>query len=393
VTSSVVIVGFRMHDWLRPSIASVLDQADEVVVVDNGSPDEVVASTARAMGARVVVTGRNGGFPYAVNIGVQAARGDVVALLNDDAMAEPGWLAGAARQLEDPSVGAVAPKLVFARPFAEIRLDDEPRRVGADPRALGRALRTATVAGGDVLPLLTGAGIHQLEHGQLDGVDGPWRWTAGPVPFYLPVAEDDRPGELDLAINGEPVRVERIVRLINNAGSYLSAEGFGGDYGYLSADDGAFDAPAERFAGCGGALVFRREAFRRVGSWAADFFTYYEDLDWCWRARLAGLRCVYEPSGVVRHVGGVSTGGPDNPFVRRLANRNRLLCLARNGPASVLRREVRRALTGDRATPELRRSLAGRLPAALAARAALSRRWKLPPAEVWSQWAGRDNTW
>ena len=390
VATSVIVVSHRLHRWLPDCLASVVDQCDEVVVVDNGSPGDEVGTAARTAGAKVVRLAANAGFPAGVNAGVAAATGDVVALLNDDAMAEPGWLASAEHALSDPTVGVVAPKLVFALPYAEIRIDDEPRHVGGDTRLLGRAIRSATAGGVDVLERLTGPGVHGVEHGELDGRVGPWRWSAGPAPIYVPLGPEDE--RADVAIDGEVVPVVRHVHLVNNAGSYLSTEGWAGDYGYLSPDDGRFDAPAERFGACGGAMVTTAETLARVGPFAGSFFAYYEDVDWCWRARLAGLRALYEPAGVVRHVGGVTSGGPLAVSVRELAARNRLLCLARNAPPPVAVDQFRRSL-GRGCPAGLRRAVTARLPGALAARALSARRRRLSPAEVWARWAGADETW
>jgi len=366
-------------------------QCDEVVVVDNGSAGHDVAGVARSVGAKVVRLPTNAGFPAGVNAGVAAASGDVVALLNDDAMAEPGWLDSARRVLaDDPTVGAVAPKLVFALPYAEVRFDDEPSHVGGDARPLGRAIRTATVAGSDVLARLAGPGIHALEQGELDGREGPWRWTAGREAIYVPLGADGDPA--DVSIDGVKAPVVGRVHLINNAGSYLSSEGWGGDYGYLSPDDGRFDAGADRFGACGGALVTTAEALARVGPFAGSFFAYYEDVDWCWRARLAGLRVRYEPAGVVRHVGGVTSGGPLAATVRDLAARNRLLCLVRNAPSAVVSAQARRAL-GKGAEPGLRRAVGAMGPAAVVARSLGSGRRRLSRQAVWGRWAGVDETW
>ena len=392
MTTSVIVVSHLLHRWLDPCLASVAGQCDELVVVDNGSPGGQVGDRARQAGARVVRLDENAGFPAGVNAGVAAATGDLLALLNDDAMAESGWLEGAGRVLdEDPTAGVVAPKLVFALPYAEVRFDDEPRHIGNDTRLLGRAVRTVTAGGVDVLDRLAGPGIHRREDGELDGVEGRWRWTSGRDPIYVPLGPDGDPSEI--RIDGQPAPVERTVRLINNAGSYLSTEGWGGDYGYLSPDDGRFDQRAERFGACGGALVTRAETFRQVGPFAASFFAYYEDVDWCWRLRLAGLRAVYEPAGVVRHVGGVTSGGPLAATVQGLAARNRLLCLARNAPMSVVRAQVRKALSAGDRPAGLRPAVAASLPAALATRPILARGRKRTPAEVWRRWAGVDETW
>ncbi len=88
-------------------------------------------------------------------------------------------------------------------------------------------------------------------------------------------------------------------------------------------------------------MVATAETFARIGGFAESYFAYYEDLDWCWRSRLAGLRCVYEPAGTVRHVGGVSTGGPSSDRVRYLAARNRMQTLARNAPLPLVWSQLR----------------------------------------------------
>lgn len=387
-------MSYRPHRWLSACLESVADQCDELIVVDNGSAGGEVSLVAERHGARVVALDRNAGFPAGVNAGVQAATGDVVALLNDDAMADPGWLDSAVAALAGPSVAAVAPKLVFALPFAEIRFPEEGQQVAGDSRFLGRALRAATMGGVDVLARLFGPGVHGMETGVLDGVAGPWRWTSGREPIYLCLEPDWDPSRL--IIDGAPAPVTGTVSLINNAGSYLSTEGHAGDYGYLSPDDGRFDAPAERFGACGAALVTSREVLERVGPFAGSFFAYYEDVDWCWRARLAGLRVLYEPSGTVRHVGGVSTGGPMASEVVSLAARNRLLCLARNAPIRVAAVQARHAFA-DRQLPghlpEHRSQAFLRLLGAVIERGALSRRRTCSPASVWARWAGIDQTW
>ncbi|HVL92736.1 MAG TPA: glycosyltransferase [Acidimicrobiales bacterium] len=386
---SVVVVSHRSHEWLPLCLASVHD-CDDLVVVDNGSPGGEVAEVARRAGARVVRLPVNVGFPAGANAGLAAARGDVIGLLNDDAMAEPGWLPASAAALEDPDVAAVAPKLVFALPHAEIRFDDEARRIGRDIRWFGRPIRSATVAGTDVLTRLVGPGIHRFENGVLDGQPGPWRWTSGRDSFYLALQPGWRAE--DILLNGEPAPVLREVTLVNNAGSYLSTEGHVGDYAYLTPDDGTFDEPADRFGACGAAMVVRRDTVARLGAFAGRFFAYYEDVDWCWRAQLAGMRVRFVPAGVVRHVGGVTSGGPLAERVRNLAARNRLLCLARNAPLGVLRWQAGVVLRQP-PVAGLRPSLARALPQALADRRRLCRHWSRTPADVWKQWAGVDEVW
>lgn len=58
--------------------------------------------------------------------------------------------------------------------------------------------------------------------------------------------------------------------------------------------------------GC--ALAARREVFEQVG-FDESFFMFVEDLDFCWRAQLAGWRVAVEPAAQAVHVGGASLSG------------------------------------------------------------------------------------
>jgi GT2 family glycosyltransferase len=390
MTSSVVVVSYRTHLWLDRCLTSVIDQADEVILVDNGSPGGAVGDIGRALGVHVETLPTNTGFAGGANAGIRRARGDIVALLNDDAVADPDWLASAGKVLEDPSVAAVGPKILFPWPFAEVHLDDEPQFFPGDPRPLARNIRHVEVDGVDV-PLggLHGPGIHRLEQRTEGDITHQWRWTTGSGPIYIPVPEEAKGAEV--AVNGEPVPVQRQVDLVSNAGSYLSARGHGGDYGFAAPDDGRFDAATEHFATTGAAMVVRAETFARLGAFAESFFAYYEDFDWCWRARLAGLRLVYDPAGVVRHVGGASSGGPVSERVKYLAARNRVQTLARNAPLRVLWSELRSP--SDRPDSGMAPGLAKRTGQGLVERRALARLRRCRPSEVWERWAGRDETW
>lgn len=84
----------------------------EVVVVDDASrnADEVAAVVA-AHGARLVRRTINGGPGAARNSGLAATDGEVVAFLDSDCVAPPGWVATLAGHFDDPRVVAVAPRV------------------------------------------------------------------------------------------------------------------------------------------------------------------------------------------------------------------------------------------------------------------------------------------
>ena len=385
--AAVVVVAHRSHEWLAPCLESVVDQCSELIVVDNGSGQGAVGDIARDYATEVVRLEKNAGFAGGVNAGIVRADSELVALLNDDAFAGPGWLKSAAEILADESYAAVGPKLLIDRPYGRLLLSDPSRHIGHDARLFGRQMFTATAGGVDVLDRLTG-GVHPVEHGMHDGHWTHWRWTiGGAVPVLLPLDPDIDPNEL--LINGEPVEVDPVrVDLLNSAGAFVTRRGFGGDIGFLAPDVGQFDDPADRFAVSGAALVTTKRVLQHVGMFASHFFAYYEDLDWSWRAQLDGFRIRYDPSVSVRHVGGATSGGPGSEWVKRLAARNRFLALARNAPLGVVAAEVR-GLVRSPTAPRLRRALGLRLPAALAGeRPTLARSWQRSPAHVWAEWAG-----
>jgi glycosyltransferase involved in cell wall biosynthesis len=78
----------------------------EVVVVDNCSRDGATQRVVEHSGFRYVREDRPG-LDWARNCGMQAARHDIVAYIDDDAIATPGWLRGIARGFEEPAIMGV----------------------------------------------------------------------------------------------------------------------------------------------------------------------------------------------------------------------------------------------------------------------------------------------
>lgn len=109
---SIVIVNLNGVDHLEAcldSLAGLSYPAElvETIVVDNGSTDgsrELLAE--RYPHVRVLPQPNNVGFAPAVSIGVEAATGECVALLNNDMRVDPGWLT-AMMQHYDPDAGVV----------------------------------------------------------------------------------------------------------------------------------------------------------------------------------------------------------------------------------------------------------------------------------------------
>ncbi len=56
----------------------------------------------------------------------------------------------------------------------------------------------------------------------------------------------------------------------------------------------------------GSAMLVSIDAVRRIGGFSEDFFLYWEELDWCARARRAGYTVLVQPSATIEHARGAS---------------------------------------------------------------------------------------
>jgi cellulose synthase/poly-beta-1,6-N-acetylglucosamine synthase-like glycosyltransferase/peptidoglycan/xylan/chitin deacetylase (PgdA/CDA1 family)/spore germination protein YaaH len=112
---SVVIPAFREEAVIVATVNSLLAQdyagSIEVLVVDDGSPDDTYAVAQRAFGdnPRVrILTKPNGGKASALNFGIRESRGDVIVALDADTLFDPDAVGHLVAPLADPHVGAVA---------------------------------------------------------------------------------------------------------------------------------------------------------------------------------------------------------------------------------------------------------------------------------------------
>lgn len=241
---TVVVVAWQGEQLLPPCLDALLAQTApaELLVVDNASTDGTAALVRdRYPQVGLVQATRNLGFAGGVALALGHVATPLVALLNSDAVPDPGWLAALLSRLEaQPGCAAVGSKVLLA------------------------------------------------------------------------------PGRT----------------VVNSAGGEVDRHGHGRDRGYLVPDDGRFDAAAEVFYAPATAVLLRADAVRAVGGVDPTYFLYHEDVDLCWRLRLAGWSVWYEPSAVVGHELGASSGAASaSPLHTFHDARNRLLTLTKDAPA------------------------------------------------------------
>ncbi|MCR5831020.1 MAG: glycosyltransferase family 2 protein [Lachnospiraceae bacterium] len=119
---------------------------------------------------------------------------------------------------------------------------------------------------------------------------------------------------------------------IDSAGDLYCALGWAFSLG-KDGRSSRYDKEAVIFSACGGAAIYRKELFEQIGYFDELHFTYLEDVDVGYRARIMGYVNRYTPKAVVYHAGSGSTGGRYNPFKVRLASRNSWYVIYKNMPA------------------------------------------------------------
>jgi len=243
---SIVIPNWNGMAHLPECLAALRRQTFpdfESIIVDNGSTDESLEWLgANAPWVRVIPRQDNGGFAVAVNVGIRAARGDYVALLNNDTAVDAHWLEELIKALERTGYDCAASRMV---------LYDRPGVMNA---------------AGDVFSMVTLSG--------------------------------------------------------RNRGLFQPADRFNESVRVLNA--------------CAGASIYRRSFFEDVGLFDEQFFLLSEDTDIGLRALIAGKRCIYVPTAVVRHKLSASIKTRPNWDVWLLAARNEAIVVAKDFPVLLL---------------------------------------------------------
>ena len=103
----------------------------------------------------------------------------------------------------------------------------------------------------------------------------------------------------------------------------------------LEEDHGQYDDVREIFWASGACMFVRAEVFKALGGLEPAFFAHMEEIDFCWRARIAGYKVLYNGQSAVYHVGG-GTLHKSNPRKTYLNFRNGLALLYKNIPRKEL---------------------------------------------------------
>lgn len=116
---SVVIPAYNEEKYIGKCLESIVGQnelPDEIIVVDNNCTDKTV-EIAQKFGARIVKEKKQG-MIQARNAGFDAAKYEIIARTDADAILPPDWISKIKEHFKDPNLGALSgPASYFDMPL------------------------------------------------------------------------------------------------------------------------------------------------------------------------------------------------------------------------------------------------------------------------------------
>jgi mycofactocin system glycosyltransferase len=110
----IVVPVYRDWDALDRCLDSLVAENLPIVVVDDASPEPfatAIRDVVEAHDARLIVRAQNGGPGAARNTGFAQTTAPFVAFVDSDVVASPDWISRLRPLLNDPMIGAVAPRV------------------------------------------------------------------------------------------------------------------------------------------------------------------------------------------------------------------------------------------------------------------------------------------
>lgn len=124
---------------------------------------------------------------------------------------------------------------------------------------------------------------------------------------------------------------------LQHAGAEILPNGMTRHFGYEEEDRGQHDEARDVDYVSGCAMAVRREVFEQVGLLDDRYFPiYYEETEFCVRARSAGWRVVYEPRAVLTHLESQTQERFSPRFIERMT-KNRVRFVMKNFSARQMR--------------------------------------------------------
>lgn len=153
-----------------------------------------------------------------------------------------------------------------------------------------------------------------------------------------------------LKANLEIAKQQNVFEYAGASGGFIDKYGYpycrGRLFDIVEPDNGQYDEPLEIHWATGACLMIRSKDYFEAEGLDGRFFAHNEEIDLCWRLRIAGKKIMCIPQSRVFHLGG-GTLPQGNPRKTYLNFRNNLTMLYKNLPESRLNPVMRMRLLLD----------------------------------------------
>jgi len=114
---SIIILSYKMKGLVRNCLRALqdaqLDLLHEIIIVDNGSQDNIEELQQQFPDIKIVIAPENLGMGAGNNLGIKKARGKYLLMLNPDIYIFPGAIEKMYNYIKDkPDIGLVSPRLL-----------------------------------------------------------------------------------------------------------------------------------------------------------------------------------------------------------------------------------------------------------------------------------------
>lgn len=378
---SVIVLNYFGEKVLGKTLKSLLSlnypkDKYEIIVVDNDSKDsskDLLTEYAKAYSKiKPIFLNHNYGFSKGNNFGIKEAKGEYVALLNNDCVVDKDWLKELViTAVSDNSIFSVNSKILLYPRYISFEFSINSKLVPVYAWLSKSKLRDYTGDKRLYFPMwkkfsnslvnckvevaydLYGDAEIELSilfssRGKKVGKDFKINEAINFAQKSAKIKETNIRGdeiECKVAISLRGVN-SKAQDKIQNAGIMVFQDGYGRDIGALvresqqfyEYDTGQYDQTRDIYASCGAAVLYSKKILEEIGYLDETFFMYYEDVEICERARFAGFKSVYSPKAVVRHFHALSSKEA-SPFFVYHVERGRLLHVFYNFPFLIFIKE------------------------------------------------------
>ncbi|MDD2822992.1 MAG: glycosyltransferase [Candidatus Daviesbacteria bacterium] len=374
---SVIVLNYFGEKVIDSTIKSLLaldysKDSFEIIIVDNNSSDKsreiILNYTKKYNNIKHLFLDKNLGFAGGNNEGIKIAKGEYVALLNNDCVVNKSWLHELVKTAEkNPNIFAVTSKVVLYPKYYYLEFGYDNRLFLTHAYLSNSHLSNLEKSNKLKLDVSNKDSFYILEtpfspedkvisveltfeinsQSRLKSYDELFYVLKDAHLFKKPVLliMDNRI-VIQFDFDVSKVNKNNAFEKIQNAGIVVFQDGSGRDIGakifeqtqYYEFDFGQYEKERQVYAACGAAVLYNKRILDIISYLDDSFFMYYEDVEISERARLNGYDIYYAPKAVVRHLHAFSSKEWSNFFIYQ-AEKGRLLHVFFNFPLRIFIKE------------------------------------------------------